>query len=77
MSATGNAIRWRSLLLRYETLLFAVLGLTADELGHGVDAAAADQITRVRAALQPPTPATQQRPQGYSFCIITAGQRRP
>ncbi|MGD1019103.1 MAG: glycosyltransferase [Verrucomicrobiia bacterium] len=57
-------------------LFFAVLGLTADELGRCVDAAVADQITRLRAALQPPTPTIPQRPPGYSFCIITGGQRR-
>lgn len=57
-------------------LFVAVLGLTANELGRCVDPAVADQIARLRTALQSPAPAGQQRPQGYSFCIITGGQRR-
>jgi glycosyltransferase involved in cell wall biosynthesis/Tfp pilus assembly protein PilF len=57
-------------------LFYAMLGLTADELDRCLAPAVGNQITRVRAALQPPAPARLQRPRGYSFCIITGGQRR-
>jgi glycosyltransferase involved in cell wall biosynthesis/Tfp pilus assembly protein PilF len=55
-------------------LLHAILSLTSEELGQLVDHAVAEQITRVRAALQPPATAAPRRA-GYSFCIITGGQR--
>lgn len=56
-------------------LLFAILSLTPDELEQLVDGEVAGQIARLRTALQPATTASPRKP-GYSFCIITGGQRR-
>src|SRR5690606_24844256 len=42
----------------------------------GLKGAVADQIARVRAALESSSvPTAQSRPEGYSFCILSSGQR--
>lgn len=56
-------------------LLFAILSLTPNEFERLVDRDVARQIARLRTALQPATTASPRKP-GYSFCIITGGQRR-
>ncbi|HAV64357.1 MAG TPA: hypothetical protein DCY13_18565, partial [Verrucomicrobiales bacterium] len=60
-------------------LLFALLGLPEELLAGCVEPAVQEQIARVRERLHrpanAPAPGARQRRSGYSFCIITAGQR--
>jgi|GEM_PF-740745 len=73
-AASDTAVHVRLNRKRQTPVFFALLGLTVEELSRWADLAAAASIQKVRTALQP-APAARLRSPGYSFCIITAGQR--